>query len=125
MLRTASLLIVFFFAAAAIRAGEFNSVLNIGDEAPSWKELPGTDGKPHSLDDLKSSKLVVVVFTCNSCPIASDYEDRIIALADKYRKEAAFVAINVNRIPEDSLPRMKERAENRKFPFPYLFDESQ
>jgi len=125
MLRIATLFIVFALACATLDAGEFNSVLNIGDKAPVWKELPGTDGKPHSLEDLKDSKLVVVVFTCNSCPIATDYEDRILALADKFKNDAAFVAINVNTIPEDSLPKMKERAESRKFPFPYLFDKSQ
>ena len=125
MLRSACLFSLVLFVATVIRAGEFNSVLNIGDDARAWKELPGTDGKPHSLDDLKESKLVVVVFTCNSCPIATDYEDRIIELADKFKKEVAFVAINVNRIPDDSLPKMKERAESKKFPFPYLFDESQ
>ena len=69
MLRvTTGLLLLIAFSAVAARAGEFNSVLNVGDEAPSWRELPGTDDKPHSLDDLKKSKLVVVVFTCNSCP---------------------------------------------------------
>jgi peroxiredoxin len=126
MLRvTACFLLLIGFATATARAGEFNSVLNIGDAAPAWKALPGTDEKPHSLDDLKKSKLVVVVFTCNSCPIATDYEDRILALADKYKGDAAFVAINVNTIPQDSLPKMKERAESKKFPFPYLFDESQ
>jgi peroxiredoxin len=106
-------------------AGEFNEVLSIGDAAPAWKDLPGTDDKKHSLEDLKEKKLVVVVFTCNSCPIAADYEDRIIALAKKFSEQVGVVAINVNLIPDDSLPKMKERAEEKKFPFPYLFDESQ
>jgi peroxiredoxin len=106
-------------------AGEYNLVLNIGDAAPAWKKLPGIDGKEHSLGDLDRKKVVVVVFTCNSCPVATDYEDRIVAVANKYAAEVAVVAINVNRIPEDSLPKMKERAEEKKFPFPYLFDETQ
>lgn len=106
-------------------AGEFNTVLNIGDAAPAWKNLPGVDGKEHSLDELQEKKLVVVVFTCNSCPVATDYEDRIIAFAKKYAEQVAVVAINVNRIPEDGLAKMKARAEQKKFPFAYLFDESQ
>ncbi len=109
------------------RAGEFTETLSPGDAAPAWKNLPGIDGQRHSLADL-DAEVVVVVFTCNSCPVAADYEDRIIAMAKKYGGadgKAAFVAINVNRIPEDSLPKMKERAEQRGFPFPYLFDESQ
>lgn len=106
-------------------AGEFNSVLNIGDPAPVWSGLPGTDEKPHALEDLKDVKVVVVVFTCNSCPVAVGYEDRIIAFAKKYAADVAVVAINVNRIEEDNLERMQERAESKKFPYLYLFDESQ
>ncbi len=105
-------------------AGQFNSERDIGDIGPAWKDLPGVDGKNHSLSDI-SEPVVVVVFTCNSCPIAVDYEDRIIALAKRHAGKAAFVAINVNRVPEDSLPKMKERSDARQFPFLYLFDESQ
>jgi peroxiredoxin len=111
-----------------IMAGEFNSVLNIGDPAPAWSGLPGVDGKTHALADLKDKGVVVVFFTCNSCPIATDYEDRIIASARKFAGsggKTAFVAINVNTDEEDLLPKMKERAESKKFPFPYLFDKTQ
>jgi peroxiredoxin len=109
-------------------AGEYNPVLNIGDAAPEWKNLPGVDGKSHSLAELKDKEIVVLFFTCNSCDVATEYEDRIIALARKYagpNDRAAFVAVNVNKIPEDALPEMKKRAEAKQFPFVYLFDESQ
>lgn len=106
-------------------AGEFNQTLNVGDEAPAWEKLPGTDGREHALADLKDKDVVVVVFTCNSCPVAVGYEDRILALAKQHAEKVAFVAINVNRIPEDSLEQMKLRAEEKGFPFAYLFDESQ
>jgi peroxiredoxin len=109
-------------------AGEYNPVLNIGDPAPAWADLPGVDGKKHSLADLKDKQVVIVIFTCNSCPVAEDYEDRIIALAQKHagpQGKAAVVAINVNKIEEDSLPKMQERAKSKGFSFPYLFDESQ
>ena len=109
-------------------AGEYNPVLNVGDPAPAWTNLPGVDGKQHSLDDLKDKDVVVVVFTCNSCPIAQDYEERIIEFTKKYAgpdDKAAVVAINVNRIEEDRLPKMTERAREKNFPFPYLYDESQ
>jgi peroxiredoxin len=106
-------------------SGEYNSKLNIGDAAPTWTDLPGVDGKKHSLADLKALDVVVVVFTCNSCPIAVDYEDRIIAFTKKYQDKVAVVAINVNTIEEDRLPAMKERAKDRGFPFAYLYDESQ
>jgi hypothetical protein len=55
-----------------VDAGEFNQTLSIGDKAPSWKELIGVDGAKHSLANLSDSKVVVVVFTCNSCPYAVD-----------------------------------------------------
>ncbi|HEX3870636.1 MAG TPA: thioredoxin family protein, partial [Pirellulales bacterium] len=53
---------------AGADAGQFNQTLSIGDKAPEWKDLPGTDGQKHSLADLKDKQAVVVVFTCNSCP---------------------------------------------------------
>ncbi len=111
--------------AGVLWAGEFNPKLDIGSAAPAWKNLPGVDDARHSLADLKDKRVVVVVFTCNSCPVATDYEDRIVQSANKHAAEVSFVAINVNRIPEDSLPKMQERAKEKKFPFPYLFDESQ
>lgn len=131
-------------------AGKFGRTLDIGSPAPTWKHLPGIDGKQHSLEDLKASDVVVVVFTCNSCPYASDYEDRIVAFAGKFCQPAvdakgtsqgelssvltdkkqsaarvALVAINVNQVKEDLPPAMAKRAEEKKFSFPYLFDESQ
>jgi peroxiredoxin len=105
-------------------AGQFNAARNIGDAGPTWKDLPGTDGKTHSLAEL-DKKVVVVVFTCNSCPVATDYQDRIIALAKKYADRVAVVAINVNRTAEDGLEKMKQRAEEKQYPYPYLFDETQ
>jgi peroxiredoxin len=113
---------------SAARAGEFNPTLSIGDKAPEWKDLPGVDDKPHSLADLKDKDVVVVVFTCNSCPYAVDYEDRIIDFVAQHagqQAKVALVAINVNRVPEDRLPQMKKRAQEKKFNFPYLYDESQ
>jgi peroxiredoxin len=115
-------------AAAFVTAGEFNKKLSVGDAAPAWKDLDGVDGKKHSLADLKGKDVVVVVFTCNSCPVAQDYEGRIIAFANKHAaadSKVAVVAINVNTIPDDRLSKMKERAEKKKLLYPYLYDPSQ
>lgn len=112
----------------AAYGGQFNNVLSVGDEAPAWVELPGTDGKKHSLADLRSKSVVVVVFTCNSCPAAEEYESRLIAFTKKFAgadSKVAVVAINVNRIADDRLDKMKERAKEREFNFAYLYDESQ
>ena len=127
MLRALVLLAVALSATAAF-AGEYNAKLSIGDAAPAWENLPGTDDKDHSLAELADKKAVVVVFTCNSCPYAVDYEDRIIRFAKAHAgpaSEVALVAINVNQVPEDRLPKMKERAEKKGFPYPYLYDETQ
>jgi peroxiredoxin len=110
------------------QAGRYNKVLSIGDPAPAWNELPGVDGKAHALADLKDKAVVVVVFTCNSCPVAEGYEDRIIAFDKKHcgpGGKVALVAINVNVIPEDRLPAMRERAKAKGFRFPYLYDPTQ
>ena len=120
-------LLVLAFASFA-EAGKYNQTHSIGDRGPSWSDLPGVDGKQHSLDELKDKDVVVLFFTCNSCDYAVDYEDRIIATAKKYagdKTRVAFVGVNVNRIEEDSLPKMKEKAEKKGFPFVYLFDETQ
>ena len=109
-------------------AGKYNSGINIGDAAPAWQDLPGTDDKNHSLKDLHGRQVVVVVFTCNSCPYAVDYESRVNDLAKKYSAKdspVAVVAINVNKIDADLPAAMKQRAQDRGFVFPYLFDPTQ
>lgn len=131
MMRSIAMMLGFvglWLFAAVASAGKYNPVLDVGDEAPAWNDLPGVDGRKHSLADLKDKQVVVVVFTCNSCPYAVDYEDRLIAFTRKHagpESPVAVVAINVNKIEADRLPKMKERAEQKGFPFPYLFDETQ
>jgi len=120
----AAALLVSVVACNTNQAGEHNKVLSIGDPAPSWSDLPGTDGEQHSTADLKQSKAIAVVFTCNKCPVAVAYEDRLIALANDYQdKGVAVVAINVNKT--ENLDEMKTRAEEKEFPFAYIFDDSQ
>jgi peroxiredoxin len=109
-------------------SSQTNEQLKIGAPAPAWSNLPGVDGKKHALADLKEKEMVVVVFTCNSCPIAEGYEDRILSFAKKHagtQGKVALVAINVNITKEDALPKMIERAKEKQFNFPYLFDETQ
>lgn len=113
-------------AVAPSQAGKFNDKVSVGDAAPAWENLPGTDGEKHSLADLKDAKAVVVVFTCNHCPVAVANEDRLNALAKDYaEKGVKLVAISVSTMDSDKLPKMKERAAEKGFPFAYLYDESQ
>src|SRR5262249_27221361 len=95
-------------------AGEFNKKLSVRDAAPAWKDLPGTDDQKHSLADVKSD-VVVVVFTCNSCATAQEYEDRLVAFAKAQPATVTMVAINVNTIAEDRLDAMKKKAAAKKF----------
>ncbi|WP_396188040.1 thioredoxin family protein [Flavobacterium sp.] len=100
----------------------------IGDTATDFK-LKSVDNKWYSMADYKDAKGFIVVFTCNHCPFAVKYEDRIIELAKKYKpKGYVLLAINPNdpvAQPDDSFEKMQERAKEKKFPFPYLFDEGQ
>ena len=122
----AIMLALFVVGASSAQCGEFNPVLSVGDDSPEWKELPGTDDKQHSRADLEESDVIIVAFTCNSCPYAVDVEDRMNAIAAKYAdKKVSLVAICVNRIEEDALPAMKKRAKEKEFSFAYLYDESQ
>jgi peroxiredoxin len=99
-----------------------------GDVATDFK-LKNIDGKYVSLADYKSAKGFIVVFTCNHCPYAKAYEDRIIALNKKYTQQGYLViAINPNDPilePTDNYDAMKIRAKEKGFNFPYLLDNGQ
>ncbi len=100
----------------------------IGDKAMDFSLL-NVDGKKVSLSDYKEAKGFIVIFTCNHCPYAVAYEDRIIELDAKFkRKGFPVIAINPNDPTiqkEDSFSNMKGRAKEKGFTFPYLFDEGQ
>lgn len=101
---------------------------DVGDKATDFS-LKNVNGKMVSLADFDGAKGFIVIFTCNHCPYSVKYEDRILALDAKYKDSGyPVIAINANdpqRQPEDSFPLMQERAEKKKFTFPYLFDETQ
>lgn len=98
----------------------------VGRPAPDFQNLMGIDDKNHSLQDYADAKAVVIVFTCNHCPVAVAYEDRLVQLHKDYAdKGVQLIAINVNNLEEDKLPAMKKRAEEKGFQFPYLYDPTQ
>jgi peroxiredoxin len=121
--------------AALLRLGAAEPVtLPLGSSAPDF-HLPGVDGRNYSLQDFAAAKLLVVLFTCNHCPTAQYYEERIKQLVRDYQeKGVAFVAILPNdpksvRLDElgytdlsDTFAEMKIRAQHRQFNFPYLYD---
>jgi peroxiredoxin len=90
--------------------------------------LKNVDGEMISLSDYETEG-VVIIFTCNHCPYAVKYEDRIIDFHNEYApKGYPVLAINPNDPevqPEDSFEKMQERAKEKNFPFKYIFDEGQ
>jgi peroxiredoxin len=101
--------------------------LKVGDKASDFK-LKNVDGKYVSLSDFKDAKGFVVVFTCNDCPYAKAYQDRLISLDKKYKSKGyPVIAVNPNDpsvAPGDSYDKMVTRAKEKSYSFPYLFDES-
>lgn len=102
--------------------------LKMGARAPTFN-LPGVDGKEHTIDEFESKKAVAVIFTCNHCPYVQAYEDRMVELQKDFaQKGVQLIAINSNEtknFPEDDFPHMIQRAKAKKFNFPYLRDEDQ
>ena len=117
-----------------IQADPLHPVLAIGSPAPDFN-LPGIDGKSHTLSEYAAAKILVIVFESNHCPVSQLYEGRIKQIQADY-KPAGLVVVGINpnnpkaiRINEldhsdmsDSLPEMKIRAEYRHFTWPYLYD---
>ncbi len=131
-----SLLAICLFAVAALSATAAANppVLPLGAPLPDFK-LPGVDGKTYTPADFAAAKLLMVVFTCNHCPTAQAYEERLKRIqADYQAKGLQIVAINPNsaaavRFDEmgygdlgDTFAEMKIRAEHKQFNFPYLDD---
>src|SRR6202789_4724534 len=127
------LLVVLLMTLGIASAEEVHPTLALVSPAPDFA-LPGVDGQIHKLSDYASSPILVVVFTCNHCPIAQMYEKRIQQLATDYKdKGVAVVAIQGNdpqaiRIDEldssdvsDTLPEMKIRVQYKHLTYPYLF----
>jgi peroxiredoxin len=102
--------------------------LALGSPAPDFA-LPGVDGATHTLADYADAKALVLVQSCNHCPYVLAWEDRLAAIAVDYAgRGVRVVAVSSNdaeAYPEDSFEKMQERAVQKRFPFDYLYDESQ
>jgi peroxiredoxin len=102
--------------------------LKIGDKAIPFTLL-GIDDKQHSLADYAEKNAVAIIFSCNHCPYVRAWEDRTVQIQAEYAsKGVQLITINANdasKYPDDSFPKMKERAKEKKFNFPYLRDETQ
>ncbi|MEW6161123.1 MAG: redoxin domain-containing protein [Verrucomicrobiota bacterium] len=127
-------LLIVLTAIPLMRAAEPIPTLSLGAPAPDFS-LPGVDGRTWALKDFSAAKVLVVIFTCNHCPTAQYYEERIKQIVTDYKqKGVALVAIMPNdpksvRLDElgwadlsDSFDEMKIRARDAQFNFPYLYD---
>ena len=125
---------VLFVAGSGSSATKKIEPLKIGEKAPFFS-LPGVDGRKYRLTSFAKADILVIIFTCNHCPTAQAYEERIKKLAAHYKnKGVAVVAISPNdpkavRLDElgysdisDSLEEMRIRAKDKEFNFPYLYD---
>jgi len=126
--------VVLLTTGLALSATKRPRTLEIGARAPDFN-LPGVDGKNYKLASFVNADIIVVIFTCNHCPTAQAYEERMKKLAADYKSKGVMVvAISPNdpravRLDElgysdinDSLEEMKIRAKDKKFNFPYLYD---
>ena len=119
-------LLIFF--AAVLTTDSVDNGYDIGDIATDFN-LENIDGKFVSLSDFIDAEGFIIVFTCNTCPYAVLYEDRIEALNKKYASQGypliAIMPNNVQTKPGDSMKSMKQRAIDKGFTFPYLMDAGQ
>ena len=119
-------LLIFF--AAVLTTDSVDNGYDIGDIATDFN-LENIDGKFVSLSDFNDAKGFIIVFTCNTCPYAVLYEDRIEALNKKYESQGypliAIMPNNVQTKPGDSMNSMQQRAIDKGFTFPYLMDAGQ
>lgn len=123
-----ALTVVLLISAFTVNKEELGEGYKIGDIAEDFS-LKNIDGKMVSLSDYKDAKGFIVTFTCNTCPYAVLYEDRIINLDKKYAPKGypviAIMPNNTDVKPGDNLEAMKSRAQSKGFTFPYLIDKNQ
>jgi len=106
-----------------------STMVALGTKAPDFN-LPDTvSGEPVSLNDIKGDVATVIMFICNHCPFVKHVNAELVNLANDYRtKGIGFAAISSNDVinhPDDSPQLMKQVAIELRYPFPYLYDESQ
>ncbi|NNF16039.1 MAG: thioredoxin family protein [Gammaproteobacteria bacterium] len=121
----AFLAIVLIITTGTASAGEFNQVISIGDAMPAFTELPGTDGKTLSSDDLDTD-VVVLVSLANHCPWVRGMDQDLVKLVESFAdKSVTIVGFSVNHRKDDRLDAMRKHAKEFGYNFAYVFDESQ
>jgi len=114
-------------AACLAPAAEFNTKLDVGDAAPKFEGLKAVDGKTYSMADFKNKAVLVLVFTCNDCPVAQAYNERFNSFVTKYKnKPVGFLAVNCSVDPVDPvLDAMKSFSKTQGLKYTYAHDGTQ
>lgn len=106
-----------------------SNMMPLGTIAPDFNLLDVVSGKKVTLQSLKAEKATLIMFICNHCPYVKHIQGELIKLANDYQaKGMAFIAINSNDVvnyPDDSPDNMKKVSQDKGYPFPYLYDETQ
>ena len=106
-----------------------SNMLPLGTKTPDFEILNPVSSNKIKLQDIKGEKGTVIMFICNHCPFVKYVNNELVAIANEYlNKGIGFIAINSNDVinyPEDSPIEMIKTAKENKYPFPYLFDETQ
>ena len=105
-----------------------SNMVNLGSLAPSFKLLNTINNEPVNSVNFFNKNGTIIMFICNHCPFVIHVLDEIVSITKKYDKEISFIAISSNDIvnyPEDSPELMRKLAEEKKFNFPYLYDQTQ
>ena len=118
-----ALLAAFFISTSF--AGEYNSIMNIGDKMPEFKDLPAVDGSKLSSQQITES-VVVLVSLANHCPWVKGMDQDLVKLAETFKdKDVRVIGFSVNHREDDRLPAMKTHAKEVGYNFTYIYDESQ
>ncbi|SVA43750.1 uncharacterized protein METZ01_LOCUS96604 [marine metagenome] len=102
--------------------------IELGDKAPRFENLLSTDGSFYSIDEFNNKPLKVIFFTCNHCPYVTGSDELTRSIAETFKDDVEFIAINsnsANTYEEDSFENMVARMESLRFPWLYLYDETQ
>ena len=102
--------------------------IELGDKAPRFENLLSTDGSFYSIDEFNDKPLKVIFFTCNHCPYVTGSDELTRSIAETFKDDVEFIAINsnsTNTYQEDSFENMVARMESLRFPWLYLYDETQ
>lgn len=106
-------------------AGKYNSIMDIGDPMPAFKNLPSISGKDISSSDI-SEDVIVLISLANHCPWVKGMDKDLVQLASSFEDQSVrFIGLSVNHRDDDRLPAMKVHAEKNGYSFDYIYDESQ